>query len=109
MKIQSETVNPLGIKFFIQEGEKEIARAYLYILYNDLHKRPFGFLEDVFVDENYRGKGIGTTILSAVIDEAKKRGCYKLVCTSRYENEAAHNIYKKLGFRDHGKEFRLDL
>ncbi|HBX16020.1 MAG TPA: GNAT family N-acetyltransferase, partial [Candidatus Magasanikbacteria bacterium] len=47
MKIQQKKITTRGIKFFIKDGKKEIGRAYLYILKNDLHKEPFGFLEDV--------------------------------------------------------------
>lgn len=98
-----------AIKFTAEENGKILGRAYLYILYNDLHKEPFGFMEDVFVEEESRGRGIGTKLINGIIAEAKKENCYKLICTSRYENVKVHALYDKLGFKDHGKEFRIDL
>lgn len=39
-----------GIRFSIERDGSEIARAYLYVLKNDLHTAPFGLLEDVHVE-----------------------------------------------------------
>lgn len=108
MEIEIKKINAKGIKFYIKEGNKEIARAYLYLLTNDLHKEPFGLMEDVFVDESLRGQGIGTKLVEELIKEAKKR-CYKLICTSRYQKPEVHRLYERLGFKDHGKEFRIDF
>lgn len=96
-------------KFTAEEDGKILGRAYLYVVFNDLHKEPFGFMEDVFVEEESRGKGIGTKLVNEVIAEAKKENCYKIICTSRYEKPEVHLLYKKLGFKDYGKEFRIDL
>ncbi len=62
---------------------REVARAYLYLMTNDLHQAPFGFLEDVYVDESQRGRGLGTTLVKEVPAAAHARGCYKLIATSR--------------------------
>ena len=98
-----------AIKVTAEEEGKILGWAYLYIMFNDLHKEPFGFLENVFVQEESRGKGIGSKLVEAAITEAKKQNCYKLICTSRYENSEVHAFYNKLNFKDYGKEFRIDL
>src|SRR3989344_5641006 len=97
------------IKFEAKEGEKILGWAYLYIMHNDLHKEPFGFMENVFVQEEHRGKGIGKKLIESLIQEAKKQGCYKIIGTSRYERSEVHSMYEKFGFKDYGKEFRMDL
>lgn len=109
MKIKYENKSCQGIKVLVEQEGKKIGRAYLYILYNDLHQKPFGFLEDVYVDEALRGQGTGKKIVSEVIKKAKEEGCYKLVCTSRHTKEKVHEFYKKIGFKDHGREFRIDF
>lgn len=98
-----------AVKFIAEIDGKQIGRAYLYLIYNDLHENSYGLMEDVFVEEPYRGKGIGTALVSAVIAEAKERGCYKLIGQSRYGREKVHELYQKLGFGDHGKNFRIDF
>jgi len=79
MKITKELIEGKGIKFLIEIDGKVVGRAFLYILNNNLHKKPFGFLEDVFIEKDLRGKGIGTELLNKVIDEAKRNKCYKIV------------------------------
>ena len=98
-----------GVRLSIKRSGKEVARAYLFLMWNSLHKAPFGILEDVYVDESVRGSGLGTEIVNAVVAEARDRGCYKLVATSRYARPRVHELYARLGFKDHGKEFRIDF
>jgi len=109
MKIKKKTIKGKGIKFFIEVDGKEIGRAFLYILHNDLHKKPFGFLEDVYINEKLRGQGIGTQLLDKVINEAKVNECYKIVATSRHSRSKVHKLYKRIGFKNQGIEFRLDF
>lgn len=107
--ISKPEVRHEGIKFLMMDNGQEVGRAFLYILYNDLHVEPFGFLEDLFVADSFRGKGVGTELVQSVINEAQKQGCHKLICTSRHGREELHGWYKKLGFVDHGTEFRMDF
>lgn len=108
--IISATLNADGVRISLRAGDgTEVGRAYLYVLRNDLHTRPFGFMEDVFVDDKHRGQGHGEKLVRYVIDEAKRRGCYKLVATSRYGRDKVHALYAKLGFDERGKEFRIDF
>jgi len=109
LDINKKEVTASGVKFFIEQNGQEIARAFLYIMKNDLHNKPFGFLEDLFVDESLRGQGIGTKLLNMVIAEAKNIGCYKLVATSRHERDLVHKMYEKAGFENFGIEFKMYL
>jgi len=108
-EINRKTAEASGVKFFVVKGGKEVARAFLYVMKNDLKKEPFGLLEDLFVAEQLRGQGVGTELLNNVIAEAKKLGCYKLVATSRYERESVHKMYEKAGFENFGIEFKMYL
>lgn len=108
MEIQAQAVEAEGIKFSIAETE-EVARAYLYLMHNSLHQEPFGLLEDVYVAETHRGKGLGTKLVRQVIQTAKERGCYKLIATSRTSRPKVHKLYQDLGFKERGLEFRLDF
>jgi GNAT superfamily N-acetyltransferase len=99
-----------GIKFFVKnEKNEEIGRAFLYLMHNDLHKEPFGFLEDVFINENERGSGIGTKLVKSIIEKARELGCYKLIATSRHSRPKVHALYERLGFKNHGIEFRIEF
>lgn len=98
-----------AVKITAEEDGKTIGRAFLYVLKNDLHSEPFGFLEDVFVQESHRKHGIGSQLVQMAIKEAKVQGCYKLVGNSRLSKENVHAFYEKLGLKKHGYEFRINL
>jgi GNAT superfamily N-acetyltransferase len=109
MKIEQKKVTAAGIRFFIEQDGREVARAYLYIMKNDQRPEPFGFMEDVWVDESCRGQGLATKILGELIEAARKNRCYKIVGTSRYGRENVHRLYEKIGFKNFGVEFKMYL
>jgi len=57
-----------------------------------------GWIEDVVVDEDARGLGIGEALTRAALDEARIRGVRSIDLTSRSSREAANALYQKLGF-----------
>lgn len=109
MQIKQKIIKTFGIKLYIKDGDKEIARAFLFILYNDYRRRKYGFMEDVFVDEEYRGQGLASKLVKEIFKFAKKYKCYKIVATSRHERIKVHRLYKKLGFKKFGIEFKMYL
>ncbi|PLX26296.1 GNAT family N-acetyltransferase [Candidatus Parcubacteria bacterium] len=110
MELKKEMkMDAYAVKFTFEEDGRTLGRAYLYIIHNDLHDRPYGLLEDLYVEEDQRGRGLGNKLVSAVVEEAKKIQCTKLIGTSRYARTEVHAWYEKLGFSDYGKEFRMDF
>ena len=109
MEIKTREKQTKVVEFLAEEGGKQVGHARLFLIFNDFHVEPYGLLEYVFVEEEFRSKGLGGQLVEAVIEEAKKQKCYKLVATSRYGRDKIHDWYKKLGFEDRGKEFRMDF
>jgi GNAT superfamily N-acetyltransferase len=109
VKVKREARTATGMRFSISSDGREVARAYLYIMNNDLHQAPFGLLEDVYVDESRRGGGLGTNLVREVISAARDAGCYKLIATSRNSRPLVQDLYRRLGFAEHGIEFRMEL
>ncbi|MFA7301430.1 MAG: GNAT family N-acetyltransferase [Candidatus Shapirobacteria bacterium] len=58
-----------------------------------------GVISDVFVNENYRGQGIGKQLLNKLEDYLKSIGCDSLWLNVVSFNPA-HQVYSKLGFHD---------
>lgn len=109
MNITINTKPTEAFKLEAMDNEKQVGWVYLYIIKNDLHEKPYGLMENLYINEDCRGKGMGGGLVDALIDLAKKQGCYKLIGTSRESNQVAHKLYEKKGFRKHGVEFRMDL
>ena len=107
--VKEEIAGLRGIKITVEKDGKIAGRVFLYLINNDLHDKPYGLLEDLFVTEAYRRQGIGGELIKKVIMEAKERNCYKLITQSRYSREIIHQLYQSFGFVDYGKNFRLDF
>lgn len=104
-----EKTGAFAVKITAEEEGKVLGWAYLYILGNDRHEEPWGFIENVYVEQEYRSQGIGKKLVAEIIEEAKRRGCYKLLGTSRHTKPEVHSFYEKFGFENWGIEFRMDL
>ena len=61
------------------------------------------FIEDVVVDYNKRGQGIGKMLTEYAINYAKEIGCRSIDLTSSPSREAANYLYKKMGFKQERK------
>ncbi len=57
------------------------------------------WIEDVVVDTNARGRGLGKKLMQFAMDYATKQGYTKIDLTSAPEREAANQLYQKLGFK----------
>ncbi len=55
-------------------------------------------IEDMIVDEKYRGQGLGEKILSDLIAWAKKNGVGIIELTTNPKRIAANGLYQKVGF-----------
>lgn len=63
-----------------------------------------GMVEDVVVDTEHRGKGIGRKLMEKLLVEAENRHLDGVLLFSGHHRKAATNLYKSLGFtlRDSG-------
>jgi len=104
--MELEKISVQGIRLSIYDGE-EIARAYLYLLNNDLHLRKVGYMEDVFVNPGHRQEGFGSQIVQELVSIANVYGCYKVVCG--VQDKGAMRLYENVGFEKNGSEMRYEI
>ena len=57
------------------------------------------WIEDVVVDSDARGEGIGEALSVFALAEAKRQGAITVDLTSRPSREAANRLYQRLGFK----------
>lgn len=126
--IRLETIDPgnwrLGLKVsdaqkdFVSDSARLLARAYAYresrsnayVIYNDA--LPVGMalyydcdelnaynFSQLFIDERYQGNGFGIEAARQLLEMMKSDGRYDKVTLCYIDgNEAAKNMYEKLGF-----------
>lgn len=76
-----------------------------------------GYLAELYVAPDQRGRGLGETLLRHVLDRARERGVTYVDLTTTEADEAAVRLYERLGFdchegRGHGpvsRYYELDL
>ena len=56
-------------------------------------------IEDVVVDQDARGQGVGTALTLAALDLAQQQGARSIDLTSRASRTAANRLYQQLGFQ----------
>ena len=63
--------------------------------------------ESVYVAERWRGRGVGRTLLAAVIESARAGGLWMLQAGVFPENAASLALHRTLGFREVGVRERI--
>jgi GNAT superfamily N-acetyltransferase len=57
-----------------------------------------GYLDELVVDEDRRGEGIGSRLLERALELAREDGCSRVELDSAFHREDAHSFYEKHGF-----------
>lgn len=65
---------------------------------NNLRDSMSLFIDDICVDEKYRGQHVGKFLCDYVMDYARAKGCYDITLNVWEGNDAAREFYRKMGF-----------
>ncbi len=76
------------------EISEVIAFALYYIRYSTWKGQRM-YLEDIIVNEAYRGQGVGSILMNTLIEEAKSKGFSGMMWPVLDWNEPAIRFYKK--------------
>lgn len=82
--------------FALEQG-KEVGFALFFHNFSTFLGRSGIYLEDLFVLEEYRGKGYGKELLKELARITVNRGCGRLEWSCLDWNEPSINFYKSLG------------
>ena len=85
--------DPSSITMVVCEGNTIIGVASIHIIYK--LSRTLGLIEDVAVNKDHRGKGIGKSLVEKLIEIGKQKNCDKIVLNTSEKNS---KFYEKIGF-----------
>ena len=91
-----ELSNTAARYFVALEGEKVVAYAGTWLIIDA------GHITNVAVPPDWRGRGCGTRVLSALIQAAIDVGVQYMTLEVRVSNEPALALYKNFGFKKAG-------
>lgn len=68
-----------------------------------------GIIEDWWVEETVRCRGVGTQLLLAMLTELRALGCQVVDSTTWPGNEASRTLHRRLGFHEVELKYRMRL
>lgn len=72
-------------------------------------KNKYAELENMIIDENLRGKGIGKRLVKDFINWCRKNKVNFISVTAFAKNEPTLNFYRKLGFSDYNLTLEMKI
>ena len=66
-------------------------------------------LHDIYVDERVRCRGVGEALLRETFRRAKEKGAPRVVLLTASQNESAHRLFHRVGFRTTMLEMTREL
>lgn len=101
--------NSIGRVWLIYLGNKAIGYVVLCFSYSLISYGQDGMIDEFYIEEEHRNKGIGTQVLKLVIRNSKKLGLKSLYMEVNKLNNTAQKLYKKLNFKARDNYFLINL
>lgn len=88
-----------SVIFIVIEGERALGFTQLYPSFSSVSMKSIWILNDLFVAEDARGRGVGTRLLRAARDHASRTGAARLALSTAVTNTQAQTLYERDGWR----------
>lgn len=95
LKRDALSKNPRCEAYLGKLSSRYVAYVIVYFTYSSFRALPTLYLEDIFVLEEYRRRGIGQAMFHFCVKRAKKEGCGRIEFTVLDWNESAQRFYEK--------------
>lgn len=94
-----------GLRLYVLEVDGVVvATTYLNLIPNLTRgAAPYAVIENVVVDADRRGTGLGKEIMAGTLQAAWEAGCYKVMLMTGSRTPATHAFYERCGFTPHEK------
>src|SRR5260370_34523888 len=86
-----------SVIFAMIEDEQALGFTQLYPSFSSVSMKPIWILNDLFVVENARQRGIGARLLMAARDHAVQSGAVRLVLSTAVQNITVQALYQRPG------------
>jgi GNAT superfamily N-acetyltransferase len=71
------------------------------------HGMPWAIVENVVVAEAHRRKGVATSVMRHLVDNARAAGCFKVELLSGKHRAPAHALYRSVGLHAVSEGFKI--
>ena len=88
-----------GFLMLARDGGRIVGVAYVATILSAEHCGPVAWLEELYVTPDYRHRGIGTALVTAVLEKAQKAGIVAVDLEIDVDHNRVISLYERLGFR----------
>jgi ribosomal protein S18 acetylase RimI-like enzyme len=81
----------------------------MLIKYNLWQEGRLAHIDELVVDERFRGQGVGSRLVEAMTAAAQEKECKKIELDTAFHKEDSHRFYKHLGFENRAFLFSKNL
>ena len=92
-----------GILLLARHDAEAIGVAYVSFTWSLEHGGKSAWLEELYVLPQWRGRGIGGSMLDSVLEEARRRGCAAVDLEVDSAHARASHLYARHGFARHSR------
>jgi len=92
----------------VVEGGRALGFTQLYPSFSSVSMRPIWILNDLYVAEDARRRGVGARLLRAARDHALKTGAARLALSTAVKNTTAQALYERDGWRREDESFHYE-
>jgi len=96
-------INKMNSSIYVIESKGQIVTSGTLVIEDKIIHgiSKVGHIEDIIVDKNYRGHGLGKKIVDKLVEISKENGCYKTILNCSNDMVA---FYEKNGFKQKNVE-----
>lgn len=88
-----------SIIFVALADGKPVGFTQLYPLYSSIRVIKNWLLNDLYVEQEYRKRGVGEKLIKTVMDFARQNGAKLVELSTAIDNYTAQGLYEKIGFK----------
>ncbi|MBR9683374.1 GNAT family N-acetyltransferase [Candidatus Woesearchaeota archaeon] len=71
--------------------------------------KKYGYISDIYVEKNYRGKGMGKKLMDISVGFFKKNRIKFMELSVKHNNKSSIKFYQKYGLKEYHKHMRIKI
>jgi len=96
--LMERMINDQSVAFIALDDVKPLGFVQLYPSFSSVSMKRSWILNDLFVNELARGKGVGERLMKTAIEFARETGAKGLLLETANDNAIAQRLYERIGF-----------
>lgn len=88
-----------SVLFIAQEGKATVGFVQLYPSFSSVSLARTFILNDIFVPEQWRKRGVGSLLIAAAVEFARSMGAARLSLSTAITNSTAQALYQSAGWK----------